>query len=189
MSHSLAMWIDQQRGKDVLPGAILADLESWPDAKMKAVRQKCPSTSICFFRQRNRKNCFISVYWCTEDRRCELRDDMKSNGFEEALVPFNLGLLRSKDYSLHFERWGDRSRWLPFTSQAESHLIGNLSYEDLLEHKFLRIGDIPARVVNKEPDSLDQIQLHLKPEEEGSRSIIIQCRGIAMSHICSTLSI
>ena len=105
MSPSLAVWIDQLDQKD-LPLAILADLERLPNkrAKLDGIKQMCTSTSIAFFRQKNGEGFFITVYWCTEEKEVELREQMGSDGFEEALVPFNLGLLRSQNYKLYIEK-------------------------------------------------------------------------------------
>ena len=169
------MWLDQIC-QESLPLAVLADLERLPDARAKlgGIKQKCPSTSVAFFRQKNSESHFITVFWCTEEKEVELRDQMKSEGFEEALVPINLGLLRSHDYMLYIEKSRDGQ---PTANQITSEIVGQLLCEDILEHSFVHIGIFPASMVDEQTDNFDHVHLRLKSNQKGSNGVIIPCRG------------
>lgn len=152
--------------------AILADLERLPAVRemLDGVKQKCTSTSIAFFRQKNSEDAFVTVYWCTQEKEVELRDQMTSDGFEDALVPFNLGLLRKKDFTLYVEKSGGFNK-------RTSQLVGQLFSEDILEHGYVHIGDIPAFLVNGQTDNFDHVRLRLKSNQGGRNGVIIPWRG------------
>ena len=144
---------------------------------LDSAKQKCTSTSIAFFRRKNSEGAFVTVYWCTEENEVELRDQMSSNGFEEALIPFNLGLLRNHDFTLYVEKSGGWFSWLPGFNQRTSHLVGQLFSEDILEHGYVHIGDIPAFLVNGQTYNFAHVHLCLKSNRKGSNDVIIPCRG------------
>ena len=159
--------------------AILADLERLPAVRemLDGVKQKCTSTSIAFFRQKNSEDAFVTVYWCTQEKEVELRDQMTSDGFEDALVPFNLGLLRKHDFTLYVEQSGGWFSWLPGFNKGISQLVGQLFSEDILEHGYVHIGDIPAFLVNGQTDNFAHVHLRLKSNRGGSNGVIIPWRG------------
>ena len=97
---------------------------------------------------------------------------MESDGFEEALVPFNLGLLRSHDYTLYIETSRDGFSWLRTINQMSSEVVGQLLSEDILEHGFVHIGNFPALMVNGQTNNL-----RLKSNQKGSNDVTIPCRG------------
>ena len=159
--------------------AIQADLEKLPGVRVKldSIRQKCASTSIAFFQKKNSKGTFITVYWCTEEKEVELRDQMKSDGYEDVLVPFNLGLLRKYDLTLYAEKSDGWFSWLPNFNQITSRIVGQLLSEDILEHGYVHVGDIPAFMVNGHSDNFDHLHLRLKSNRKGGSGVNIPCRG------------